>query len=138
MGDTNAANNVTVLSSQVFSPGETYLLFGELVNDGVDDDLRLWVNPSDLSNPTSDAPVIASLDIGSGWVGENAAFTLRQLQLFADTPPGSQFIFDELRFGSSIDDVLPFAAASVPEPATWIAWMVAACGVLLGMRRVRR
>jgi hypothetical protein len=136
--DTNVANNVTI-TGPTFAPNNTYLIFGELVNDAVDDNLRIWVNPADLSDPTAGPPTLASLDIGSGWVGGNASFTIRQLRLFSDTPTDSQFIFDEIRVGDSIGDVLPFtAAAAVPEPASVLVWLVGAVAAALCYRRVRR
>ncbi len=136
-GQSNPANNATVTSASSFTAGQTYLLFGEIVNNGSDDVLSLWINPSDLSDPTADIPVFDSLDIGAGWVGGNPNFTIRELSFYAGTSQNSQFIFDEIRVGDSAADVLPIPAA-VPEPASLAVWaLLGLIGVGVALRRRR-
>lgn len=126
-------DNVDVTVATGLAAGETHLLFGELTNSGTNDLLRLWLNPSDLSDPTGDAPIINSVGIGAGWVGSNSGFTVRELRLFADTSVGEQFIFDEIRLGTTPGDVMPFIV--LPEPTTA---MLAMAGMgMLGLRRRR-
>lgn len=127
--------NTVRQTATVFAADQTYLLFGELTNDGTQDNLRLWLNPSDLSNPTLDAPILNEGNIGSGWVGSNPIFTIRDMSLFSETSQFSQFIFDEIRLASTPGEALPFTGPPIPEPTTAALGLIGMAGLLARRRR---
>jgi len=135
--DGGSTNIVT--SANTFAADATYLIFGEVVDDAVNDDIRVWLNPIDLSDPTAGVPILTSANIGTGWVANNASFTIRQMRLLAmPDVTGDQVIFDEIRVGSTIGEVLPFNTApsvAVPEPATASLALLGLGGLM--MRRGR-
>ena len=115
---TESSGTVEAVGATVFAANMPYLLFGEIVNDGTNDDVRIWVNPADLTNPMAGGAEIVSTNIGSGWVGANSSYTIRELGLFAAPPAGGQFIFDEVRVGETFADVLPLFDGTPPTVAT--------------------
>lgn len=134
----DGGSTTAVTSAQTFAADTTYLLFGEVVDDAVNDDIRVWLNPVDLSNPTSGVPILTSTNIGTGWVANNANFTIRQMRLLSmPDATGDQVIFDEIRVGTTIEEVLPFTSAIVvPEPATATMGLLGLAGLMIRRRRM--
>lgn len=122
-------SDFTDLSSTAPVQGQTYFLVGRFSRDGTQGDpldplrfdlMELWINPTSLTLGTPDA----SVDQSSGINGGIQYFGIRTHGVAAP----DQYLFDELRIGTSL-------AAVVPEPAT--AALLTGGLLVLALRRRR-
>lgn len=107
----------------------TRLIVGELIwgaNAGAADRLNLYLPDTDLNLGSVRSTKTAILN--------QSAFDRISFSLKSNTNAG--FGFDEVRFGSSFDDVIGVvAAAPVPEPATATLGLLAVGGLMMRRRR---
>jgi hypothetical protein len=108
-------------------PGTTYLVIGRVdfnVNGSNDDRIRLYVDPSSLTQEPSSAYIDTSnFDIGG--VDTFRPFAGRQIS----TLPASSGVFDEVRCGTN------YTVSQVPEPSGYGITGLVCFGLLRALRR---
>lgn len=118
-----------VLAPNIFNQGDTiFLVASYTFNPGIGDDTcNLWLNPdpSTLGGATPPVPTVQGVGVGLNDVGYMAAFTL-----MSQSAP--YYTFDELRIGTSWQDVTP-----VPEPAALVQLLLGASLLLFYCKRKR-
>jgi len=114
----------------VLAAGTNHMLVARFFENNLAD---LWINPVDLTSEGGNMPALDNVTIS--YVGNNATYSLDQMKLLAATSQGSSFIFDEVRVGTSWDDVTPTTA--IPEPSTFALATLGLLG-LIGFTRRKR
>lgn len=136
-GNATFSTNASITSDSLT---ELTLVLVGIFHDGnpgnFNDIAYMWLNPSDLANPTNSAPV-ATISADT-FTGADRDLNFDRIRLFAGSSNSivgwGNIEFDEIRIGTgSPTDVLPF----IPEPAVASLLGLAGLGVVLHMRRRR-